>query len=64
MKITDLKRGKVERPLFLDPQSLLWKMSSSANIGLVNATANKTSLRQISILASQKKGILVSTAAG
>jgi hypothetical protein len=61
---THLKRGKVERPIFPDPQSWLWKMSSSANIGLVDATVNKTSLRQISILAFQEKGILVPRAAG
>ena len=64
MKITDLKRGKAERPVFLDPQSWLCKMSSGTNIGLIDDTVNKTSLRQISILAFQEKGILVSWAAG
>jgi hypothetical protein len=40
MKIPDLKQGKMDGRIFLDPQLRLWKMTSRANVGLVDASQN------------------------
>lgn len=43
IQISDLKQGKVDRPIFLNPQLGLWKITSRENAGHVGTTVEWTS---------------------